>query len=42
MSYRTYQRKDAESAAAQPAAEEVSPLLGEQKPESAEQRQRLN
>jgi CDP-diacylglycerol--serine O-phosphatidyltransferase len=42
MSYRNYQRKDAEAAAGKAPAEEVVPLPGEQKPESADERPRLN
>ena len=43
VSYRNYQRKDAEAAAGQPPpAEEVTPLPGEQKPEPADERPRLN
>src|SRR5690349_20108895 len=42
VSYRNYQRKDAEAAAARPAAEDIAPLPGEQKPDATEERQRLN
>jgi len=43
LSYREYQRKDAETAATAPVpAEDIAPLPGEQKPESAGERPRLN